>query len=572
MSANAKVAEVLYEMGEILNIKGDRFRTRAFNMAAQRVTALTEDIRGISQRGELEEIPGVGKSIAAIIEEVLETGGSGQLEELRESLPKGVRELMELEGVGPKKAMRFQSEVGVASIDDLEAAIKAGKLRGLKGFGEKTEANLLRSIEEHRMMQGRFLLGAVLPVIDDIIEYMIGSDAVLEVEVAGSARRRKETVGDLDLLIASKDSKSVVERFVSMPPIIRVLSQGSTKSTVVLEKNLQVDLRVIQPQEYGAALQYFTGSKEHNVKLRTIAVKMGYKLNEYGLFERDSDTRVAGETEEEIYRALGMSPMPPELRENRGEIEAAMEDRLPELVTLEEIKGDLHAHTKWSDGIGTIEEMAAGARELGWDYLAVCDHTKSLAIANGLDEDRLREQMDEIDDVNRGLEGFTVLKGVECDIKSDGSLDLQDSVLGDLDFVVASVHSAFRMSEEEMTERVITAMHNPYVSTIGHPTGRLIQRRSPISMTLDRLFEAAADQGVMMEINAFPDRLDLDDVNCRTAMERGITMSIGTDAHAPNQLDFMAMGVSVARRGWLESKNVVNTLPLEELRSALKRS
>jgi len=572
MSANAKVAEVLYEIGEILNIKGDRFRTRAFNMAAQRVTALTEDIRGISQRGELEEIPGVGKSIAAIIEEVLETGGSSQLEELRESLPRGVRELMELEGVGPKKAMRFQSELGVASIDDLEAAIKAGKLRGLKGFGEKTEANLLRSIEEHRMMQGRFLLGAVLPVIDDIVEYMVGSDAVLEVEVAGSARRRKETVGDLDLLVASKDPGRVVERFVSMPPIIRVLSQGSTKSTVVLEKNLQVDLRVIQPKEYGAALQYFTGSKEHNVKLRTIAVKMGYKLNEYGLFERDSDARVAGETEEEIYRALGMSPMPPELRENRGEIEAAMEDGLPRLVTLDEIKGDLHVHTKWSDGIGTIEEMAAGAMELGWEYMAICDHTKSLAIANGLDEDRLREQMDEIDGVNQELEGFTVLKGVECDIKSDGSLDLPDSVLRYLDFVVASVHSAFRMSEEEMTERVITAMHNPHVSTIGHPTGRLIQRRSPISMTLDRLFEEAADQGVMMEINAFPDRLDLDDVNCRTAMERGITMSIGTDAHAPNQLDFMAMGVSVARRGWLEPKNVVNTLPLEELRSSLKRN
>ncbi|UCD45380.1 MAG: DNA polymerase/3'-5' exonuclease PolX [Candidatus Bathyarchaeota archaeon] len=572
MSANAKVAEVLYEIGEILNIKGDRFRTRAFNMAAQRVTALTEDIRDISRRGELEEIPSVGKSIAAIIEEVLETGGSSQLEELRESLPRGVRELMELEGVGPKKAMRFQRELEVASIDDLEAAIKAGKLRGLKGFGEKTEANLLRSIEEHRMMQGRFLLGAVLPVIDDIVEYMAGSDSVLEVEVAGSARRSKETVGDLDLLVASKDSERVVEHFVSMPPIIRVLSQGSTKSTVVLEKNLQVDLRVIQPQEYGAALQYFTGSKEHNVKLRTIAVKMGYKLNEYGLFDRDSDARVAGETEEEIYRALGMSPIPPELRENRGEIEAAMVDGLPKLVTLDEIRGDLHVHTKWSDGIGTIEEMASGAMEQGWEYMAICDHTKSLTIANGLDEDRLIEQMDEIDGVNRELEGFTVLKGVECDIKSNGSLDLPDFVLSDLDFVIASVHSAFRMSEEEMTERVITAMHNPHVSAIGHPTGRLIQRRSPISIKMDRLFEAAADQEVMMEINAFPDRLDLDDVNCRTAMERGITMSIGTDAHAPNQLDFMAMGVSVARRGWLEPRNVVNTLSLEKMRSVLKRS
>ena len=571
MSVNARVAEVLYEIGEILTIRGDRFRSRAFNVAAQRVTALTENIDEIRARGELQEIPGVGKSIAGLIEEVLDTGGSRQLEELRESLPRGVRELMELEGVGPKTAMRLQRELGIVSIDDLEAAAKAQRLRGLKGFGEKSEENLLRAIEEHRMMQGRFLLGAVLPVIDVLVSYMTESEASLEVEVAGSARRRRDTVGDIDLLVASNEAEDVVRRFVSMPPVIRILSEGATKSTVVLEKNLQVDLRVIPTEGYGAALQYFTGSKEHNVKLRTIAVKKGYKLNEYGLFDRETEEKVAGEDEEGIYRTLGLDWMEPELRENRGEIEAAMEGRLPDLVRLDEIKGDLHVHTTWSDGTATIEEMARAAMDRGLEYIAICDHSKSLGIARGLDEGRLREQMAEIDGLNEGLEGFTVLKGFECDIKADGSLDLPDSVLRDLDFLVASVHSGFRSDEREMTERVIRAVHNDHVSAIGHPTGRLIRKRQPYAIDIVEVFEAAASQGVMMEINAFPDRLDLDDVNCRTAMERGVMMSIGTDAHALNQLDFLSMGVSVARRGWLEAKDVANTLSLEELLRAVDR-
>jgi DNA polymerase (family 10) len=572
MSVNARVSEVLYEFGELLTIKGDRFRSRAFNMAAQRVTALTEDIRSIRERGELQEIPGVGKSIAAIIEEVLDTGGSGKLEELRETLPQGVRELMELEGVGPKKALTLQRELGIASIDDLEAAIKEERLRGLRGFGEKTEQNLLRSIEEHRMMQGRFLLGAVLPVIEEILDYLSASGAVLEAEVAGSARRRRETVGDLDILVASVEPDEAVRRFVSMPPVMRVLSQGSTKSTVVLERNLQVDLRVIPPEDYGAALQYFTGSKDHNVKLRTIAVRDGYKLSEYGLFKRETDRLVASGTEEEIYRVLGMDWIEPELRENRGEIEAAIEGRLPKLVTEKEIRGDLHVHTKWSDGTATIEEMAQAAMEKNWEYLAICDHSKSLGIARGLDEARLREQMAEIDGLNEGLEGFTVLKGFECDIKADGKLDLPDSALEGLDFLVASVHSGFRATEEEMTERIITAIHNDHVSAIGHPTGRLIQKRMPYELNLERMFEAASTQGVMLEINAFPDRLDLDDVNSRAAMERGVTMSIGSDAHTAGQMDFVPLGVSVARRGWLEAKDVANTLPLRDLLRRLGRS
>ena len=565
MSANSDVASVLYEIGEILTVKGDIFRSRAYQMAAQRITALTEDIRAIKARGELESIPGVGKSISAVISEVLDTGQSKTLEELRESLPKGVRDLMELEGVGPKLAMRLNQELGIASIDDLEKAAKEGRVRELKGFGPKKEANILVSIDAYRSRQTRFLLGAILPVVDQLTKYMRESNAVLKVEVAGSARRRKETIGDLDVLASSMKPEEVTQRFITMPPVIRVVSHGTTRSTVVLEGQIQVDLRVVAPEEYGSALQYFTGSKEHNVKLRTIGVKKGFKLNEYGLFDRDTDRRVAGEDEEGIYRALGMDLMPPELRENTGEIETAIEHRLPKLVEEKEIRGDLHIHTKWSDGTATIEEMAEKARSMGLEYIVVTDHTKSLGIARGLDEARLREQVKEIEQLNRGLEGFTVLTGTEVDVKADGSLDLPDSVLKDLDFVIASIHSGFKSDVEKMTNRLIAAMNNEYVDAVGHPTGRIIQKRNPYELNLERVFEAAAGQKVMMEINAFPDRLDLSDVNSRAAMQAGCVMEIGTDSHAANQLDFLPLGVSVARRGWLEAEDVANTMPIEKV-------
>jgi len=572
MSTNAKVSQILYQIGEVLTIKEDRFRSRAFNTAAQRIVSLTEDIRKIRDRGELQEIPGVGKGIAAVIKEFLDTGSSKVLEELEASLPPGVREMMGLEGVGPKKAVRLQKALSIASIDDLEKAAKEGRIRGLKGFGEKTEANILEAIEDLKSRQGRFLLGAVLPVIEEIKVYMVESDAVLAVEIAGSARRRRDTVGDLDVLVSSLRPDDVSERFVSMPPVARVVSHGSTRSTVVMENFLQVDLRVVPPESYGAALQYFTGSKDHNVKLRTIAVRAGYKLNEYGLFDRETDEVVAGEDEEGIYRALGMDLMPPELRENRGEIEAAIEGALPSLVTMDDIKGDFHIHSTWSEGTASIEAMAEKAMSLGLEYMAICDHTKSLYIANGLDEERLREQMKEIDGINGGLDGFTILKGTECDILSDGRMDLPDSLLGDLDFVVGSVHSAFRQDIGTMTDRILKAIHNEHVDCIGHPTGRLIQKRRAYEVNLERVFEAAAEQGVMMEINAYPERLDLDDVNCRAAMEQGITVVIGTDSHAPSQMEFMPLGVSVARRGWLEAENVANTHSLEELRRLLSRN
>ena len=565
MSANADVAAVLYEIGEILTIKDDRFRSRAYLLAAQRITSLTEDITKVKGRGELDKIPGVGKSIAATITEFLDTGESKVLEELRESLPPGVRQLMELEGIGPKNAMRLVDELKVASINDLEKAAKEGRVRELKGFGEKKEQNILQSIGDFRNRQTRFLLGEILPVVDDMLAWMRESPAVLRAEVAGSYRRRKETIGDLDVLVASNEPDAASARFVYMPPVERVVSHGSTKSTVFLKGHLQVDCRVVPPEAYGAALQYFTGSKDHNVKLRTLGVKLGYKLNEYGLFRREDDDFIASETEEEIYRALGMDWVPPELRENRGEIEAAMEHKLPRLVKLEEVKGDLHCHSRWSEGTMTIREAAEKAKNLGLSYVAITDHSKSLGIAHGLDEERLAEQGKEIDALNEELEDFNVLKGIECDIKADGSMDLADSSLADLDFVVASVHSGFKNDEETMTSRMISAIHNEHVDAIGHPTGRIIQKRKPYPLDLDRVLEAAAAQHVVMEINAYPERLDLNDVSCRKAMEAGAVMSIGTDAHALNQMEFLPLGVSVARRGWLAAKDIANTRTAKEL-------
>jgi DNA polymerase (family 10) len=461
--------------------------------------------------------------------------------------------------------MRLVEELKLSSIDDLEKAAREGMIREIKGFGEKKELNILQSISDYRNRQTRFLLGAILPVVDDMLAWMRESPAVQKAEVAGSYRRRRETIGDLDLLIASNEPDAASKRFVEMPPVERVVSHGSTKSTILLMGRLQVDCRVVPPEAYGAALQYFTGSKDHNIKLRTIGVKLGYKLNEYGLFSRDDGKLVASETEEEIYRVLGMDYVQPELRENRGEIEAAMEHKLPSLIELGEIRGDLHCHSKWSDGAMTIKEIVEKAKGLGLSYVALTDHSKSLGIAHGLNEERLREQGKEIDAINEELDGFTVLKGIECDIKADGSMDLSDSSLVDLDFVVASIHSGFRNDEETLTNRMISAIHNEYVHAIGHPTGRIIQKRKPYPLNLDKVIEETTAQHVALEINAFPERLDLDEVSSRKTMEAGALVSIGTDAHALNQMEFLSLGVSVARRGWLTTKDVVNTRTTKEL-------
>ncbi len=565
MSLNAEIAKTLYEIGEILTIKGDRFRSRAYNMAAQRITALTEDIRVVAERGELEQIPGVGKSIALTIEEYLETGMSSVLLDLKDSLPPGVLRMIGIEGIGPKLAMRFSQELNITGIEELEKAAKEQQLRGLRGFGAKKEENIIRAISEFKNRSTRFLLGEVLPIIQGIINYMGDNEAVRRVEVAGSARRRKETVGDLDVLVSSNEPEMVTEHFVSMPPIVRILGQGPTKSTVVLRNMLQVDLRVIPPESYGAALQYFTGSKEHNVKLRTIGVKAGLKLNEYGLYDRETDKLIAAENEETIYESMGMRWMPPELRENTGEIEAAMEDRLPELVTLGQIKGDLHIHTDYSHAVDPLEHMVEKAVSMGHEYIAVTDHSKGLAIAKGLTEKRLAKLIKEIETLDEEYPEVRIIKGTECDIKGDGSLDYGDDTLSQLDFVIASVHTGFQNDEEKLTQRIVDAIHNPYVRAIGHPTGRLIQRRSEYALDLDKVFEAAAEQNVFMEINGSPSRLDLTDVNARRAKEIGVKLSLGSDAHSVPQMEFLPLCVAVARRGWLTQEDVVNTWELEEV-------
>jgi DNA polymerase (family 10) len=565
MSLNAKVANQLYQIGEILAIKGDRFRSRAYNMAAQRITSLTENVNTIADRGELEKIPGVGKSIAMNIEEIIETGQSIILDELRNSLPKGVLQMIEVEGIGPKIAMRLNNELEITNLQELELAAKNKKIRKLKGFGAKKEENILKAINEYRNRSTRFLLGEVLPIIQGIISFMKDNPYVRRVEVAGSARRRKETVGDLDVLVSCSNPEEVTEYFVSMPPIVRVLGKGPTKSTVVLENMLQVDLRVISPESYGAALQYFTGSKEHNVKLRTIGVKAGFKLNEYGLFRRDNDELVAAEDEAEIYERLGMQWIPPELRENSGEIEAAMKGYLPNLVKLNQVKGDLHIHTDYSHAINTLEEMVLKAIEMKLKYLAVTDHSQGLAIARGLKEQKLQEQIEEVQLLDDEYSEIKLLTGTESDIKSDGSMDYSEKVLEELDWVVASIHIGMQRDEETITNRIIKAIYNPYTRVIGHPTGRLIQRRNSYAVNLDKIYDAAAEQNVFMEINCSPSRLDLKDVDARRAKQAGVKLALGSDAHSVKQMEFLPLGLAVARRAWLEPEDVVNTWNIEKV-------
>ena len=537
----------------------------AYRRAAQNIETLSEDIEDIYKRGELEEIPGVGKGIASRIIEYLEIGQSKYLEELRREFPKGMEELVKIEGIGPKTALKLIKELKINTVEQLEAAIKQGKLSGLSGFGVKKEENILRGIELYKASKGRFLLGDILPIANSLEHAFEKMEFIQRVNVAGSIRRKNETVRDIDILAASKEPRRVIKFFTEMKNIKEVLTEGETKCSVILNNNVQVDLRVIDASSYGSALQYFTGSKEHNVKLRQIAKKKNWKLNEYGLFNNITDERITGEMEEEIYKTLGLEYIEPELRENRGEIEAAQNGSLPKLVGQDKIKGDFHVHTVWSDGSNTIEEMAEAAKQLNYEYIAICDHARGLQIVRSLSEGDISKQLQEIEHINRKMEVFTVLSGIELNIDARGQLDIRNAVLQDLDIVIASVHSGFKQEERKMTERVLKAIHNDYVNILGHPTGRIINRRSPLNLNLLKVFETASELGVFMEINAFPDRLDLSDVNCFTARDHNIQFSIGTDAHNSEQLKFMEFGISTARRGWLESKQIVNNYSLKEL-------
>jgi DNA polymerase (family 10) len=546
-----------------------RFKPVAYRRAAQNIESLSEDIEDIYKREELEEIPGVGKGIALRIKEYLETGQLKYLEELRSEFPKGMEELVKIEGIGPKTALKLIKELRINSVEDLEAVIKQGKLSGLNGFGVKKEENILRGIELYKASKGRFLLGDILPIANSLEDAFKKMEFIQKINVAGSIRRRNETVRDIDILAASKEPRKVIKFLTEMKNIKEVLTEGETKCSVILNNDVQVDLRVIDVSSYGSALQYFTGSKDHNVKLRQIAKKKKWKLNEYGLFNTVNDERLAGENEKDIYKTLDLEYIEPELRENRGELEAAQKGLLPNLVSQDQIKGDLHIHTVWSDGNNTIEEMAKAAKQLNYEYIAICDHARGLQIVRSLSERDISKQLQEIELINRNIEGFTVLSGIELNIDARGQLDIRNAVLEDLDIVIASIHSGFKQEEKKMTERVLKAIHNDYVNILGHPTGRIINRRSPLNLSLLKIFETASELGIFMEINAFPDRLDLSDVNCFIARDHNIQFSIGTDAHNSEQLKFMEFGISTARRGWLESKQIVNTSSLKELRKLI---
>lgn len=570
---NEDVARLLERIADELELiedtQQDRFRIRAYREAARNIRMMTERVEDIARAGHLEDIPGVGESIAAKVREYLETGRCAYLEELEHRAPIGAVELLSVPGVGSARAKLLSQQLGIETIEELKQAAEEHRLRTLPGFGAKTEERLLREAARVAERTQRMLLGVALPAAEEVVESLRGHAAVRAVEPAGSIRRMKETIGDIDVLAAAEHPAEVTAAFSTLPLVKEVLLQGPTKATILTRSNLQIDLRSVVPEEFGSALLYFTGSKDHNIALRTLAMARGWKLSEYGLIDKQGK-RIASRGEEEIYAALGLDWMPPELRENRGEIEAAAQHRLPRLVSLEDIRGDLHVHTNWSDGQDAPERMVEAAIARGYEYVAFADHSPSLRVAHGLSLARVREQRRLIDRLNARYAPFRVLHGTEVDILPNGSLDYPDEVLADLDVVTASVHQAFGQPKEVMTARILRALENPYVTMLGHPTGRLLLRRAPYDVDLDAVVEAAARRGVALEIDGQPDRLDLDDVWSRRAWERGVVLVCDSDAHTAGQLAYMRYAVVTARRGWVEPTGVLNALPLERLMAFLR--
>ena len=569
---NLELSRIFEQITRMLKIKGENsFKIRAYEKITLVLENLPIDIETIYQQGGLNNIPGVGAGIAKKIEEFLTTGKLEYYEKLKETIPSGVIALLDISEVGPKTAKLLYEELGVDNIEKLEKAVKGHQIKDLPGMGEKSETNILRGIELYKRRKERVLLGTALPLAEEIVGSLSQLKETSKISFAGSLRRKKETIGDIDILVTSQEPEKIMKTFTSLPQVREILAEGPTKSSVITKDDIHIDVRVVEPISFGAALQYFTGSKAHNIKLRELAVKKGLKINEYGVFDVKTDRRVAGESEEEIYQILNLPFIPPELREDRGEIEAAQEGRLPRLVGYPRIKGDLHLHSKWSDGAHTIRQMAEAAKKRGYNYIAITDHSQSLKfVAGGLTEERLREQIEEIQRLNQELDDFTVLAGIEVDIKSDGSLDFSDEILSRLDVVIAAIHSGFKQESKIITERLIGAMQNRFVSIIAHPTGRLIGYRESYQVDIDKIMDMAAKTGTILEINAYPERLDLNDVYCRMAKEKGIQLAIETDAHSVDGLEFMNLGVDVARRGWLEEKDIINTLLLDKLVKRLK--
>jgi len=571
---NREIARVLWETADLMEIAGeDSFRIRSYRNGATAIEGIPERVIDILRNPErkITEIPGIGKGLAMVVQEIIDRGSCERRDALLQKFPPASLEFLKIQGLGPKGIALIFEHYRITTMDELEQLCKEEKLRALPRMGAKLEEKVLRSIAQYRLRTGRFLLSVARAAADELKQYLSEVEGIEEITAAGSLRRGKETVGDLDLLVTGPNAAAVLERFLAYPRVHEVLSRGENKASARIGRDgLQVDVRALPRETYGAAMQYFTGSKEHNVAVRTRAVRMGFKLSEYGLFRADNDTRVAGETEAEVYQALGLAWIPPELRENCGEIEAAGEGHLPSLVELQDIRGDIHMHTTETDGRASLEEMAEAARSMGYEYVAITDHSKALAMANGLDEARAVAFARHVRALNRnGLE-IRIFSGLECDILKDGALDLADDALAELDLVIGSVHSHMNLEPAEMTDRLLRALECPHIKVLGHPTGRMLMQREPFPFDFERVVTEAVKRNVFLEINSSPERLDLSGNLARTAKSRGAKFTISTDAHHPKHLQNMWYGVITARRGWLGPDDVINTLPAEKFAQAIR--
>jgi DNA polymerase (family 10) len=569
---NSEVAKVFEDIADFLELKGEiPFKIRAYQKAVRSIEHLPVELEQLMKEGRLKEVPGVGEAIAKKITELLTTGRLEYYEKLRAEFPEGISSLLDVPGIGPKTAMKLSTELGIKSVEELEEAIVEGKVAKLFRLGDKTAENILRHLQSMRTKEQRIPIGVALPLVEDIMSSLRQRSALRNLTPAGSLRRFRETIGDIDLMGTAEDGEAAIDAFTRLPQVKEVLAKGGTKASVISHHDLQVDLRVVEHDAFGSLLQYFTGSKQHNIVLRERGHRQGFKLSEYGITDLRTGKLEKFAHEEDFYHRLGLQLIPPELREGQQEVERAEQSTIPELVRLSDIKGDLHVHTDWSDGQDSLEAMAIAAREMGYQYIAIADHSVGRGIAHGLTEERVREQMAEIRRLNEALGDIRILSGTEVDIRADGSLDFPEELLKELDVVVAGVHSAMGQEQEKMTQRVIQAMQNPYVDIIAHPTCRLLGEREPVALDLEVIFQAAAQTGTVLEINAMPDRLDLKDIHIFRARELGVKLAIGTDAHSTQHLGYIRFGVGIARRGWCEAQHILNTLPLEAALASLKR-
>ncbi len=570
---NREIADLFYEIADILEYNEVEWKPRAYRRAARKIEDMNEDIRKIYEdegKKGLENISGIGSSIADHITEYLETGKVEKFEKLKKESPVETGKLVELRGLGPKRVKKLVEELNIKTISDLREAIEEHEIRELEGFGEKTEENILESIKMVEKSHDRMLLGKAMDLAEEVLSYLKKKSDPEKINYAGSLRRMKETIGDIDVLVVAGDQKKIMETFVNMENIERVESRGKTRSTVILKGGVHVDLRVVPDDSYGAAMQYFTGSKDHNIELRNLALSKGYTLSEYGLFDKDSGKKIEGKSEEGIYKKLGLQYIPPELRESRKEIDAASKNELPELVEMSDIKGDLHIHTNLTDGIDSLEDMVKTSEDVGYKYIAITDHSQSQRTASGMKINEIKDQWKEIDSIKDQYD-IKIFKGSEVDILKDGSLDYPDDVLQELDVVIGSVHSGFKSGKKEMTERINTALENEYLDIIGHPSGRMIGKRTAYEVDFDSIFETAASNGKVLEINAHPDRLDLNDGLILQAKDFEVKFCINTDSHSRSHLDFMRFGVGQARRGWLQKDDVINTYSYKKLKKMLQK-